>query len=316
MAEGVVGLGFVGVGLLGQSMIEQVANVPTLRVVALQDANYDLAKQVAALNGGPWSGQDLGALLAFPAVDAVVISTPNVFHIPQTQMALQLDKDVLVQKPLATRAADARSTAALAADRRRILFVDYSYRLLETAAAFRAAIPEVGPVRSLSAEFHNVHGPRPGRDWFFDPALSGGGALTDLGVHLLDFMLAAIRPVEVRLDRANLERRPGLQVEHYARADIHFDDIPVHLEVSWDYPHPLSEINVVVEGANQTLRWHNVKGSFGHFRTELGERLLIDREISLRLNTLRAFAAAIATGSSEPFDTRVYDLLDRAYDRA
>jgi len=51
------------------------------------------------------------------------------------------------------------------------------------------------------------------------------------------------------------------------------------------------------------------------FRTWLNERLLIEREITLRENTLRAFAAALASGSAPPIDTRVYDLIDQAYAR-
>jgi hypothetical protein len=43
--------------------------------------------------------------------------------------------------------------------------------------------------------------------------------------------------------------------------------------------------------------------------------LLIDREMALRENTLRAFAAALSSGSAPPVDTRVYELLDQAYGR-
>ena len=91
--------------------------------------------------------------------------------------------------------------------------------------------------------------------------------------------------------------------------------MPVHLEVSWDAPLPLTEISVVLDGARGQLRWDNVGGSFTHFRTQLNRHLLIDREMALRENTLRAFAAALGSGCTPPVDTRVYDLLDHAYGR-
>jgi hypothetical protein len=42
---------------------------------------------------------------------------------------------------------------------------------------------------------------------------------------------------------------------------------------------------------------------------------VIEQETTLRLDTLRAFSLALETGSAPHVDTRVYDLLDRAYAR-
>jgi len=298
-------------------MIEQVPKVPGLSVAAVQDANLDTAAKVAERWAIPWYGERLEDLLDLPSVDAVVIATPNVFHVPQAQAALRAGKQVLVEKPLAVSAGDARATVDLAAARGRMLFVDYSYRLLDTAAALPAALAKIGSVRAMSAVFHNVPPgpPRPGREWFMDPRLSGGGVLLDLGVHMLDLALWLFRPRDARLERFELEVKPGFQVERNARVDLRFDEVPVSVEVSGGSPRPLAEISLVVDGAGGQLRWHNVEGSYAHFRTWLNERLLIEREITLRENTLRAFAAALASGSAPPIDTRVYDLIDQAYAR-
>jgi predicted dehydrogenase len=277
--------------------------------------NLGLATQVAERYSSPWHGHRFEDLLVAPSVDAVVISTPNALHVPQAQAALRAGKPVLVQKPLATLAADARVTVELASACGQVLFVDYSYRLLETAAALRSALPEIGAVRTVSAVFHNTHGPRAGRDWFMDPNLSGGGALIDLGVHMLDLVLWLLRPSDARLERVALKHRPGLRVEHNARMEVRLEDVPLSLAVSWDAPRPLTDISVKVDGARGQLRWHNVGGSFVHFRTQLNRRLLIDREMTLRENTLLAFAAALSSGSAPSIDTRVYDLLDQAYGR-
>lgn len=307
-------MGFAGLGVAGKAMIEHLAKVPSLKLAAVQDVNSNLANEVGARFNSPWIGQNFEDLLAAPEVDAVVISTPNVFHVPQTQAALRAGKQVLVQKPLATSPADARQAIDLAAATRRILFVDYSYRLLETAARAREALPEIGEVRSVQAAFHNAGGPRAGRDWFFDPRLSGGGALVDLGVHMLDLVFWLIQPRAIRLDRAAVERRPGFEVEHRARLDLHLDQTPLELAVSWG-SQDVTEIRVDVVGTQGTLRWTNVDSSFAHFKTLLNGRELIDREITLRENTLHAFAAALERGEAPPIDVRVYEVLDEAYQR-
>jgi hypothetical protein len=65
------------------------------------------------------------------------------------------------------------------------------------------------------------------------------------------------------------------------------------------------------------LRWENVDGSFFHFRTLRDGTILLDRETTLREDTLRAFASALAETARAPAtDTRVYDILDQAYGRA
>jgi predicted dehydrogenase len=308
-----VGVGFAGLGVAGKAMIDHLAKEPALRLAAVQDANLNLAAAVAAECASPWHGQRFEDMLVEPSVEVVVISTPNAFHVPQAQAALSAGKQVLVQKPLATSAAGASATMELAGANRRLLFVDYSYRFLETVEQFRAALPEIGAVQSVSAAFHNVHGPRPGRDWFLNPALSGGGALIDLGVHMIDLVLWALAPREARLEHAELRRRPGLQVEHMARLRLQFDGVPMNLAVSWDAPQPRTDISVDIEGSRGRLRWNNVGGSFAHFQTWLNQRLLIEREITLRENTLHKFAAALANSAGPTIDIRVYDLLDQAY---
>ena len=112
-----IGLGFVGVGLLGQSMIEQVPNVPGLRLVAIQDVNLDLAARVAESYASPWHGQHFEDLISQPAVDAVVISTPNAFHIPQAQAALRAGKTKDTQRFFGSRAIPVPGTGPTRANR-------------------------------------------------------------------------------------------------------------------------------------------------------------------------------------------------------
>ena len=46
---------------------------------------------------------------------------------------------------------------------------------------------ELGRVYAVDLVFHNAYGPD--KPWFYDPALSGGGCVMDLGVHLVDLAL-------------------------------------------------------------------------------------------------------------------------------
>jgi len=246
-----------------------------------------------------------------PAVDAVVICTPNALHVPQAMQALRAGRHVLVQKPLALSLADARAVVDLAQDTGRILFVDYTYRFLATMAAMREALPHIGPARSVHAEFHNIYGPGAEKTWFFDRRLSGGGALLDLGVHLLDLALWLLAPAAVTLESADFE---GPGIERAARLRLRLgDNLPFELAVSWNAALSATRIGFEVIGSRGRARWENVDGSFFRFRTLLDHGVLIDRETTLRGDTLVAFAQALETRVPPAIDTRVYGLLDEAY---
>jgi predicted dehydrogenase len=241
----------------------------------------------------------------------VVICTPNALHVPQARAALMTGKHVLVQKPLALTTAEAQSTVDLAAQAGRLLFVDYTYRYLATTDQLRQSLPQIGPPRRVRAAFHNIYGP--GKAWFFDPRLSGGGALIDLGVHLLDLALDLLGPTTVSLEQADLSFGRGYPVEDAARLLLRLDEVPFSLEVSWNADLPLTEIRLEIEAEQGRLRWENVEGSFFHFRTLRDGVCLLDRETTLRADTLAAFCRALASQVAPPVHLEVYELLAQAY---
>jgi len=92
---------------------------------------------------------------------------------------------VLVQKPLALSYVDAQATVDLARKVERLLFVDYTYRFLATLDVLRRSLVEIGACRRCDPS-STTSTARAEKTWFFDRQLSGGGALLDLGIHLID----------------------------------------------------------------------------------------------------------------------------------
>jgi predicted dehydrogenase len=300
-------MAFAGVGWLGESLIKDLPSFPQLRLEAVQDARAETASRVAAEYGAAWHGVGYSDLLAQPGVDAIAISTPNALHASQAAEALRAGKHVLVQKPLALSFGDASGLIDLSRETRRLLFVDYSYRFLDTLRVLR---DEGKRPRSITAVFHNIYGPGTEKAWFFDPKLSGGGALIDLGVHLLDLALWLVEPRSVDLLEADLD---GAPIEHRAALRLQVDDVRVDLAVSWNADLPETAIFLDVEAERGRVRWENVAGSFFRFRTVRDDEVLLERETTLREDTLRAFCAALDSGEAPPIDPRVYAVLDQAY---
>ena len=306
-------LGVAGLGWLGESLIKDALRSPHFEVVAVQDVVPERPREIARQYGAAWCGTRYEDLLDQQDVDAVLICTPNNLHAAQAQLALRHGKHVLVQKPLALSASDARETIACAQQTGRLLFVDYTYRFLETMLALRAAL--VGnEIRALRAAFHNMYGPGPEKLWFFNPSTSGGGALMDLGVHLIDLGLWLLSPATASLVVCDLSQEQP--VEQSARLRLHLDGVPFEVATSWNAPLSQTEISFEVDTAEGLLRWENVDGSFFHFRTLRESEVLAQGETTLREDTLRAFAVAISNPrQAEAIDARVYDILDQAYGR-
>ncbi len=308
-----VKLGVAGLGWLGESLIKDTPRVDGLEVVAVQDVLPPRASEIAARYAiGCWTDR-FADLLVRADVDAVAVCTPNAFHAEQAQAALRAGKHVLVQKPLALSARDADATLLTASDSGSVLFVDYTYRFLESVLRLQQQLRDLRPIESVAATFHNIYGPGAEKTWFFDPKLSGGGALTDLGVHLLDLGLWLLRPESVELQCVQLHSA-GV-VENAAHLRLLLDAVPFSVDVSWSAALPATDISFVVNGRGGSVRWHNVDGSFFHFRTLRDNVPIADRETTLREDTLRAFTAAVDAGRGPHVDTRVYAVLDQAYGR-
>ncbi|OUE20874.1 4-carboxy-2-hydroxymuconate-6-semialdehyde dehydrogenase [Clavibacter michiganensis] len=121
--EGVVGEEVFGVGLVGAGPVGQAIHLPTLarmadrfRVVHVMDVDADVAERVAARVGARHS-TDADALIQDPAVDVVVIGSPNRFHAEQVIAACRAGKRaVLCEKPLAVSAEEGRAIARASAE--------------------------------------------------------------------------------------------------------------------------------------------------------------------------------------------------------
>jgi myo-inositol 2-dehydrogenase/D-chiro-inositol 1-dehydrogenase len=112
-----------GVGLIGAGPVGQAIHLPTLarmahrfRVVHVMDVDESVARQVAARVDARHS-TDADALIDDPAVDVVVIGSPNRFHAEQVIAACRAGKRaVLCEKPLAVSAEEGQAIARASAE--------------------------------------------------------------------------------------------------------------------------------------------------------------------------------------------------------
>lgn len=118
------------------------------------------------------------------ACDAVVICSENARHRELTERAAAAGKHVLCEKPLAITVEDAQAMIAACRDAGVLLGTAFPVRHSGPAFEMRDAMRAGSLGRVLMIRGTN-RGTNPG-GWFVDPALSGGGAVTDHTVHVAD----------------------------------------------------------------------------------------------------------------------------------
>jgi predicted dehydrogenase len=94
-----VTLGHIGVGGQGSYLFERFQKLPGARSVAVADVYADRRQRRAAQCGGR-AYADFRDILTRPDIDAVVIATPDHWHVPIAIMAARAGKDCYVEKPL------------------------------------------------------------------------------------------------------------------------------------------------------------------------------------------------------------------------
>ena len=166
--------------------------------------------------------ESVEALLKDGYVDALVVSTPNYLHAPQTIAALKAGVHVMVEKPMAMNAQEAEQMCAAAKKSGATLMVAHCWRFDPEVLWLKAHAKELGKIiRTKGIGVHTHWGPA---GWFTQRDLAGGGAMVDMGIHALDtarFLLDDPLPISV-----------------YAKMSTHYGDYDVDdtgiIIVNWD----------------------------------------------------------------------------------
>ncbi|YCK35376.1 Gfo/Idh/MocA family protein [Actinomadura sp. ATCC 39365] len=175
--------------------------------------------------------------------DGVVICAENVRHRELAVRAASEGVAVLCEKPLATSLADAAEMLDAARAAGTVLMTAFPVRFAPAYAELRAAVRRGDLGRIVSVAATNCGGVPTTRGWFVDPALSGGGALTDHVVHVADLLADLLDedPVEVYAI-ANTIPNPGRDgaaapVETAGLVSLRYHDGAIaSIDCSWSRP--------------------------------------------------------------------------------
>ncbi|MDW8300147.1 MAG: Gfo/Idh/MocA family oxidoreductase [Anaerolineae bacterium] len=248
--------GIIGLGV-GATHAKGYLRSPHTRLVALCDADTERLTARAAEYDIPAElcFTDYRTMLAKAQLDVVSVCLPNALHAEASIAALEAGAHVLCEKPLATTLEEALAMQRAAEANQRRLMVAYNFRYRADIAWIRQLMLEgkLGKVYNVYAWWRREAGIPPS-GWFSQKQLSGGGALIDIGVHVLDMALWLLDFPRVETVSGQVSShfgkrgmkisssklwKPSIDVEAFDVDDGAFGflrcegDLTIHLHASW-----------------------------------------------------------------------------------
>jgi predicted dehydrogenase len=176
----------LGSGYIQEFHARAVLEHPSAELVAVANWREQSANALAERYAIPRATTDWDEIVEATDVDAAVVATPNALHAPQSVALLRAGKHVIVEKPMATSVTECDEMIGASRASGAFLMVAHCWRFRDEVRAMRERVAsgELGEVvKTRGYGAHATWGPE---GWFVDPALAGGGALVDMGVHAID----------------------------------------------------------------------------------------------------------------------------------
>jgi len=186
-------LGLIGIGAVGRLHLKNCLNLENVEVVSVADTSKRALNEARSL-GVKNCLRDWHELIAEPNLDAVVISVPNYLHCEIASRAAEEGKNIFLEKPLARTVEEGKEilhqiekngvrlmvgSNLIFDEQVQQLKHDYDKGLLGHAELATCNYLGTGPY---------IHTFRPVPTWWFDFEKVGGGALLDLGCHVIDLL--------------------------------------------------------------------------------------------------------------------------------
>jgi len=272
-----LGVGVVGYGFIGKVHTYGYLNLPLfydpppakIKLVGVCTAHKQTAKEAKDIGNFSFATTSYQDLLKRDDIHIINCCTPNYLHKNILIDALKSGKNVYCDKPLAMNLAEAKEILQVAEKSNKIHQMTFEYRFIPAVMRAKQLIEEgfLGKVFSFRGCYLHSGYIDPNRpiSWRLDKKKAGGGALFDLGSHILDlirYLLGDYKSVFAST-RTFINERP-LPNNSSRKAKVEVDDISfLQLEMQNGALGTL-EASRLATGANDDLRIeiHGEKGAF------------------------------------------------------
>lgn len=178
--------GVAGCGrFMEETFLPALQTLKRSRLISVYSSNPERGRFIASKFGAQESFSDFDEFLKSD-FEVLYIASANANHYWQIVKAAEAGKHIFCEKPVALNSKQAEEIAGICEKNNIMLMINYTYRFHPLILKAKELINKelIGKIVSISANFNiDFH---PGENFRFNKELSGGGALRDLGTHLID----------------------------------------------------------------------------------------------------------------------------------
>lgn len=281
-----VGIGLIGSGFMGRCHANAFGSVsglfdlpvqPVKRVLA--DATDEFANAAAAALGFETATSDWQALVTDLKIDIVAITAPNVLHEPMAMAAIDAGKTVYCEKPLSITAASALKMTEAAEAAGVVTLVGFNFLRNPMIRLAREIIAssEIGEITGFRGRHAENYMANPDVPHSFRTDPQGGGALADLGSHIISMARYLLGPIsEVQADCNTIFTSRPVKPDSLEYAPVTVDDM-THALVTFENGAKGSlEANWAATARTMDLSWEitGTKGAIAFSQENMNELLL------------------------------------------
>ncbi len=183
----IIRVGFIGAGGIARYQASLLQKVENVEIVAAADINEKSLENFKKDIPVKHIFTDWKELLKLKELDAVSVCTPNKLHYLPTIEALKSGKHVIVEKPMAMNAKEAKEMVDTAKKHKKVLQIGFQWRFTPSALLLKkqveaGAFGDILYVRCQALRRRGI----PSWGVFGQKELQGGGPMIDIGVHILE----------------------------------------------------------------------------------------------------------------------------------
>ena len=273
-----------------------LTGLPSVEVIAVAEPDQRRASDHAGLLSGIRVVSDYHELLSPSAVDGVLICSANNHHKPMVLDFARAQVPILCEKPIATKCVDAREMLAICDAHDVPLGICFPVRFSEPLRQAKRLI-EAGGLGQVVAVKATNHGTMPG-DWFVDPQLSGGGAVMDHTVHVVDALRWLFEAEFTQVFAHAATRLHTIPVEDVGLLSLEMsNDVFVTLDTSWSRPNrsfPIwGDVQLEIIGTRGVISLDLFPWTLNYYSESAGKHSVDARDGDLSLSLLENFIGVI-----------------------
>lgn len=187
----IVRYGIIGSGMITHSSASAIQKNEQSEVLAAWDPHEGRKNDLCKKYEIPTAAASAKEIFANPDIDAVYVAVPNKFHASWAIEALKAGKHCILDKPFALSATEAKKVIATAEKSGKVFALGMNQRFVESCQKIKTLVDKgiFGEIYHGKAFWRRRTGIPRLQTWFGAKELAGGGALLDIGVHLLDLCL-------------------------------------------------------------------------------------------------------------------------------